>query len=1043
MGSLSLNLLDYPICLVQPKRRTPLLNWHEHIPFAFFLVDLLKPKVIVELGTHYGDSYCAFCQAVQELHLDTRCYAVDTWQGDPYSGHYGAEVLADLRAHHDPVYGGFSRLIESTFDEALRYFDDGTTDVLHIDGCHTFEAVSHDFESWLPKLSRRGVVLLHDINVREREFGVWKAWDKLKARFPHFEFWHSHGLGVLAVGKEQPPAFMEILQASSEDAAAVRRVFFHLGHNITLGFQQNALAQQIGQLQERERSLEASLQTLRGQAAALQHDLEQERAGRRGLEERVRSLEAESMGRDQYLATVRAEREAFGKQASDLQLIVQTTEQARHELMAELERLQEVLSNTEAEAERTGTQLETERREREREFVLLNEVHSGILWGVFSSLRSFKDRRLPPGTRRRQVYDAALGLLKSGRKATALPRSRNWVAQSFLDAARHPIMAGRTVHGLTRKAGQILAAEGPQRVLERASGKLQRWNSLGEPVLGCADALAWLNTQYLVWLERHALTADRLSTLKVQATQFAYQPRISIVMPVFNVAEPWLRRAITSVQRQVYVEWELCLVDDASTDPHVKTVVEEFASQDQRIKPVFESVNAGIAMASNKALSAASGEFVAFLDHDDELAPNALFEVVRLLNTQPDLDLIYSDEDKLDDDNRRCDPSFKPGWCPDLLLSMNYICHLTVIRKSMIDQVGGFRPGFDGSQDYDLLLRLTEQTTRIGHLPEILYHWRKIPGSAAASIAAKPDASAAACRGLTEALHRRNIEGTVEMISHGRYRVRYALVSHPLISIVIPTKDKTDLLARCLASIESMSTYRKYEVLIVDNGSEEESSKRYFREIAGRHKVLSYPHPFNWAAINNFASRHASGTALLFLNNDVEVIEPSWLEAMLEHAQRKDVGVVGAKLLFPSGQIQHAGAVLGIGGICGHAFKSLPGKSPGYLDFAKVVRNYSAVTGACMMTRTEVFHETGGFDENLRVAFSDIDFCLRVRDKGFQVVFTPYACLHHYESATRGAWHPEEDTRTMRNRWGSLIAAGDPFYNPNLTLTHEDFRLRL
>jgi GT2 family glycosyltransferase len=481
-------------------------------------------------------------------------------------------------------------------------------------------------------------------------------------------------------------------------------------------------------------------------------------------------------------------------------------------------------------------------------------------------------------------------------------------------------------------------------------------------------------------------------------------------MPVFNVAETWLRQAITSVTRQLYANWELCVVDDASSDPHVRMVIEEYAAKDPRIKPVFAMTNAGIAMASNAGLQAASGAFVALLDHDDELAPEALLEVAKLLNHRPELDLIYTDEDKIDRDGNRCDPASKPGWSPDLLLSMNYICHLTVVRTTRLNRLGGFRAGFDGSQDYDLVLRVTEQADKIAHIPKVLYHWRKIPGSAAESFAAKPQASTAVRRAFGEALGRRGVDGSVDMVSHGRYRVRYAVPEHPLVSIIIPTKDRIDLLSRCLESIQSKTAYRKYKILVIDNNSEETATRRYFFEIAARHVVVSYPPPFNWAAINNFASRRATGAYLLFLNNDVEAIEPEWLEALLEPAQRKDVGAVGAKLLFPNHTIQHAGAVLGIGGVCGHAFKGLPGDTPGYLDHAKAVRNDSAVTGACLMTRRDVFQSVGGFDEQLRVAFSDIDFCLRVRDKGCLIVYTPCAALYHHESATRGHGVPKRTT---------------------------------
>jgi hypothetical protein len=324
------------------------------------------------------------------------------------------------------------------------------------------------------------------------------------------------------------------------------------------------------------------------------------------------------------------------------------------------------------------------------------------------------------------------------------------------------------------------------------------------------------------------------------------------------------------------------------------------------------------------------------------------------------LDLIYSDEDKIDAEGNRSAPFFKPDWSPDLLLSMSYVCHFSVFRKNLLDEIGGFRVGYEGSQDYDVTLRFTERTSRIGHIPKVLYHWRVTPTSVAGSADAKPHAYQAGLKALEQALTRRRVAGQVEMFSPGRYRVRYAHHGSPLVSIIIPIRDKVELLKRCLSSIKKKTIYQNYELMIVDNDSSEKTTLPYLREIAEVHAVLPYPHPFNWAAINNFAARQTKGDYLLFLNNDMEVIEPDWLGAMLEHAQRDKVGTVGAKLLYPYDGIQHAGAIIGLGGRCGHAFKGLARDAPGYFDFAKVIRNYSAVTGACMMVPRQVFDKIGG-----------------------------------------------------------------------------------
>jgi GT2 family glycosyltransferase len=547
--------------------------------------------------------------------------------------------------------------------------------------------------------------------------------------------------------------------------------------------------------------------------------------------------------------------------------------------------------------------------------------------------------------------------------------------------------------------------------------------------------------QYQAWLRRQR-RPRQLRALRAEAARFAHRPLVSIVTPVYDVDEAWLRRCIASVQAQAYSRWELCLVDDGSTRPHVPAVLAEHAAQDPRIRTARHAENRGIIAASATALAMARGELVAFLDHDDELSPDALLEVVRVLQDGGDVDLIYSDEDKIDGQGQRVEPFFKPDWSPDLLLSMNYVCHLTVVRRALLEEVGGIRPGYEGSQDYDLLLRVTERARRIVHVPQVLYHWRKIPGSAAAEQNAKPYAFDAARRALTDAVRRRGIDASISMPFPGTYHVAYAVPDPPHVSIVIPTRDGVDLLRTCIESIQQKTTYSSYELLVVDNGSSDPATLEYFAEVREKHRVLPYPRPFNWSAINNFAVPHARGSVLLFMNNDMEVISPGWLEALVAHVQRPEVGVVGAKLLYPDGRLQHAGVVLGLGGIAGHGFRLLPGDARAYFHFPQVVRDVSAVTGACMMVRREVFDRLGGFDEQLRVAFNDIDFCLRASEAGHRIVYTPHAVLYHHESATRGPGHPPEEEAVMNRRWGQHLAE-DPFYSPHLSLVSPGYQVKI
>jgi GT2 family glycosyltransferase len=586
------------------------------------------------------------------------------------------------------------------------------------------------------------------------------------------------------------------------------------------------------------------------------------------------------------------------------------------------------------------------------------------------------------------------------------------------------------------KAGNILIDEGFIKMIRRAIRYLKK----GGLRRGFEDN----NKRYQLWMERYEPKAGELHAARKEGAAFRYQPLISIVMPVYNVEELWLRAAIESVSKQIYGQWELCIVDDASTKPHIKTVLQEYMNRDGRVRAVFLEENLGISGASNAALDLATGEFVGLLDNDDELAPFALFEVVKLLNQVPDLDFVYSDEDKLEVNGARTEPFFKPDFSPDLLTSMNYICHFSVFRRDLLRQIGGFRKGFEGSQDYDLVLRATEHARNIAHIPKVLYHWRKIPGSASASVNAKDYAFQAGCRALEEALVRRGQNGKVEMIMPGRYRIRYEIEDRPLVSIIIPTKDKVEFLRRCLDSIREKSSYTNYEIIVVDNNSIEAETMHYLDLIRKRPecRVLSFNEPFNYARLNNFAAGQAKGEFLLFLNNDTEVITSGWMEEMISHAQRREIGAVGIKLLFPNNIVQHGGVIVGLGGVAGHAFYGSPAGDHGYIDFAMITRNCAAVTAACLMMRREVFEEVGGFDEEIDVAYNDVDLCLKIISNSYYIVWTPHATLYHYESASRGQFQPERNIRYFCDKWQKFLEGGDPFYNPQLALDRNDFMVK-
>lgn len=555
---------------------------------------------------------------------------------------------------------------------------------------------------------------------------------------------------------------------------------------------------------------------------------------------------------------------------------------------------------------------------------------------------------------------------------------------------------------------------------------------------------------YELWQRRHRITAWDRNRIKREIDAFPYRPLISILLPVYNTEEVWLRRCLDSVMAQLYPHWELCIADDGSTSTHIRRVLEEYRDRDRRIRVVFREVNGHISAASNSALSLAAGEYVALLDHDDELTPDALFEIASLVRRQPETDMIYSDEDKIDEKGRRHSPFFKPDWSPDTLLSLMYTCHLGAYRTELVRRIGGFREGFEGSQDYDLVLRLTELTDKICHIPKVLYHWRSIPASSAALFQAKDYAQDAALRAIREALQRRGEAALVEPIAglSGRYRVRYHLRGRPQASIIIPTRDLAALLEPCLTSIFEKTVYDHFEVIIVDNDSREAETRDLFRRWRerepSRFRVVPLPIPFNFPALINEGVRAAAGDLVLLLNNDIEVVSGDWLSEMAAQAMRPRVGAVGVKLLYPDDSVQHAGVVLGVGGIAGHSHKYFTKDRPGYYDRLRITVNCAAVTGACLMVMKAKFLEVGGFDEALPVAFNDVDFCIRLLKAGYYNLCLSHVTIYHHESQTRGPEDTVEkqirfrsEIELMGARWGKLLE-NDPFYSPHLTRDRED-----
>lgn len=592
----------------------------------------------------------------------------------------------------------------------------------------------------------------------------------------------------------------------------------------------------------------------------------------------------------------------------------------------------------------------------------------------------------------------------------------------LVDLLFAPGTGRRGIYELAARSSHIIAEDGMQSFAERSQiymrRKLsQKKNPPKEP------------------------SGKELEDMRIQCASFEYRPKISIITPVLNTREEWLRSSIESVLHQIYDNWELCIADDGSDQPHIRETLNCYQQKDARIKVKYLNENQGVSGASNEALAMASGEFIGFLDHDDQLLPNALYEVVLMLNRNASADFIYSDEILISKRGKPVFAYFRPDFSLDYMLSHCYIVHFVVIRASILKKIGGFRAEFKVSQDYDLFLRVLSQTRNVLHIPKILYRWRQYESSTGHLL--KERVMESSRRALQDFADREGIKGVVWGTKNFNFfRLKRDILDRPKISIIIPTKDRIDLLKRCIESIQNRSSYDNYEIIIVDNMSQEEETAAYLDGLGKSYRIIKFNEKFNYSKLNNYAAEFARGEHLLFLNNDIEVLNSDWLEAMLEQSQRDEIGCVGAKLLYPDRKIQHVGVVVGWGGRAEHIYKWLHSNDIGYMGHFVSIRNYSAVTAACMMLRKSIFNEVGGFDERFEIGFGDVDLCLRVRELGYENLFTPYAELLHYESATRGRSfsfdpHPN-DTKRFIERWQEYIKGGDPYYNPNLPLDSYD-----
>ncbi|NLZ24723.1 glycosyltransferase [Candidatus Dojkabacteria bacterium] len=874
--------------------------WSGHYFFAYDLVANIKPKVIVELGTHKGNSLFSFAQAIKDLNLKTELHAIDTWEGDEHAGYYKEDVYEKFLKIKEKYYKDVNIIPHKMyFDEAVDNFKNNSIDILHIDGLHTYEAVKHDYENWLPKVNKKtGIILLHDVCEKRDDFGVYKLWDELKKQFKNtLTFEHYHGLGVLFLG----------------DMPAKKR---NLLEDFLIPFYQN--------------------------------------------KSKIEDQATEITDKEKHITNL---------------------EEVKNTLVEEKNRLEIVNNNLEEEKKKI---------EEEKNALIPDALE----------FREFKETKIWKG----------LSMYRKIKKYT-----KNFFINIYRDG---PIT---TFKRIFKRICQIVRYRKEKRIDKN---------------------------RYKYWVKKNKITNVRRKEIKKELENLVYKPLISIVMPVYNVDIKWIKEAIESITKQIYTNWELCIADDASTNTelieYLKTI-----SNHPKIKVAFREKNGHISEASNSALELATGEFVALMDNDDIIYPHALAEVVKVLNKKKDTDLIYSDEDKLTMKGERVEPFFKPDWSPDLFMSTNYLCHLTVIRKKLIDRVKGFRKGYEGSQDYDLFLRITEKTNNIEHIPDILYSWRRIPGSTAAVYDNKGYANKTSIKALKDAVKRRNLDATVHKgLFPGSFRVKYNIKDNPLVSILIPTKDKYEYIERCISSLLERTTYNNYEVLIIDTGSTEKETLNYYKTLKDIPKIrfLYWKKKFNYSAVNNFGVKYSKGEYILLLNNDTEVITPDWIEGMLEHAQREEIGAVGVKLYYPNNTIQHAGVVLGIGGsnkeesIAAHIMSGFSREIIGIPYARDLIRNYSAVTAACLMISREKYEKIGKLNEKLRIAFNDVDFNLKLMEEGYNNIFTPYVELYHHESisvgkpqlGTRDMEEFKKEINYMKKKWNKYII-NDPFYNRNLT----------
>ena len=1005
--------------------------WFGHVPFAHWLIGATHPRILVELGTHWGVSYAAFCQAIEAEGTGSRCFAVDTWQGDEHAGHYPEEVFQDVQRYNQARFSTFSQLLRCTFDEAVGMFADGSVDVLHIDGLHTYDAVRHDFENWLPKLSSRAVVLFHDTNERQRDFGVWRLWTELAAKWPAFEFVHGHGLGVLCVGTEAPEAIRSLSELPPREAAAVRARFAFLGERWETEARATALRRDLAARDTQIASLaNAQEAALLAASAAHAHELElarneakaEARAAAEVLAQFKQQAAVQMQEQSQILARVRDQalvqaREATRdadllrrenaalRQAQELAALERVRRKPEISIIDQVERVAQVSPETMALARTARTQAEMllDQVVRERDALLLSTA-----WKATWPLR-WLGASVPHPVRwhGRRAVKAAWWAMTPWHLPRRMEALRNRPAIGPADVIRSRPSSPPPAALLPPPAPVPVAPQPATPTALARDDPYARWIAEFEPRLA--------------------------SPAGVEAPRFFSEVRFTFLIPYADRPGA-LDATLASLRAQANPDWEVLV---AFPERHAAECALGEAAADRRVVSIGCGESADRGGMLGHLLSSARGSWVGVLDGGDVLSPDALDEIARTLAQAPGLAIVYGDEDVLSEDGRRQAPLFKPGWSPEMLQAFNYFGRLTMFSRSRAIEAGGFVAGHGAGSEWSLNLRMADAAEGaaacIARIPRVLCHRaadsdRERPATASPAAAQHRDVLRAFWAGRGIASPR------VETQPDGTQRSSWEMVSPPLVTVIVPNHNQPDLLRRCASGLLDGTTYRNVELVIVENRSDDPEIWALYATLGRRPnvRVIRHDAPFNYSAACNRGAEIANGELLLFLNNDIEVVDPGWLGELVRVVTLPGVGIAGTKLRYPTGELQHAGVAAGIH-LYGLMFNRAQENDWGVFGSPNYTRNWLAIMGACQMVRREVFNRLGGFDEAYQIANSDVAFCLRAHKAGWRTAYTPFAGLLHHEGMTRGRTNPAADMAHSAREVHRLGIDEDPYLHPSLS----------